>query len=156
MNDRAVKPGISILIFVVLISSFLLVCTGVWRTTAYLVNFTLQRQVYIQNRYCIEGVMRWALRWAVSEWDVLGGVLDQKEKIFCSLNNWPFEIEHLKSCKITITIRSDKPNTCHIEAMLLRDKMVVFKSHCKLFRHSFFSSDASEYSFLVHDWSSGV
>lgn len=155
MNNSTIKPGVSILVFAVLISSFLLVCTACWKTTSYLVDFTLQKQIYTQNRYFMEGIMRWAITWIKSEWDVLDNISHQQKKVTYSLHDWPKSIEHLKDCVPKLSIQNDIPDTRIIEVTLSGEQINILKAQCKLTRRVLQVADTTEFSFWVHDWHIG-
>jgi len=170
MNTETVRPGVSILVFAILMSSFLLVCTGVWKTTTYLVDFAFQKQVYTQKRYVTEGIMRWICTWAISRWQELEGMLGHRQEITYMLRDVPSIIEHLKEFHIKITIFNlgySERNIAHrgteyeskdfcIKIVCVKDTFTFFKGQCNITRRVVQSGDFEHTSFWVHDWHIGM
>ncbi len=156
MNKKTTKHGVSILVFAVLISSFLLICTGVWKSTTYLVDFALQKQVYIQNRYFLEGVMRWVIRWIQIEWNMLEQMLLSNEKVTYSLKDWPKNSEHLKTYVPKVTIQRYTPDTYKLKVKLVSEQKCILKATCNLTRHQIHQKGTTEFYFSVHNWNIGT
>lgn len=155
MNNRNYEPGISLFICVILISLLLMFCTGVWKTTSYLVDFTLQKQIYVQNRYIIEGIMRLVIKWTISSWIDLHKALQYQNQITYSFYHLPTSIEHLKDYRSYIIIqRNLATDMLYIEVVLSKEQDTILKAHCNLMRSEVFST--SNYYFRVCNWHIGT
>lgn len=148
------KPGISILACVLLISTFLLVSIGVWKTTVYLVDFVVQKQVYIQKRYIIEGIMRLVVKDVSLNWQELHQILQQRNKeVTYSIKNLPITIEHLKNCSSNIMIECKTADMLEIKIALLRETSCLLNAHCNLAR---IQKNNTQYYFRLQDWYVGA
>lgn len=154
MSNISCKHGMTILIFVVLTGSFLLTCTGVWRTTSYLVDFAFQKQVHYQNRYFIEGIMRWAIRWLVQDWQAVVELLDRKDKITISLEDWPIVIERLVSCSPSLTLERHRNEGITLEVRG-HGALEGLVGRCTITRLNGSEVEATKPIYTIQHWSVG-
>ncbi len=102
MNNN--QPGVSMIVFLMVMFGLMIAITHVWRTITYSVDIVFSRQASYQALYCAEGIRVWAVEFVKHNFSNLCKDLQVKSDSLIFELKWPIEVPLLTDavCKISL------------------------------------------------------
>jgi hypothetical protein len=128
MKTHINQQGITLLLFAVLISSGMLLCLSAWKATTYFVDFSLEKELYLQNSAYVEGIMRYAVR-------VLEPKMWQDNvPVTVTIRELPCMLERFKNIHIELVAKPAGPVARAVTVTCMQEGVAVARARCVVTR----------------------
>ncbi len=144
--------GSALLIVLILLSSLLIVCATVWRSTAYILELTLCRHLSEQQHQLTNAGLMWAGALIYEYGTQVEHHLEQAPEIVIFFAHWPFETpQHLSiDYQMKLALSSGEGNSLKCSALLLKKNEKILMLTCSFRR--IHDLDQSHPRLFMYDW----
>lgn len=126
--------GSTMLLVVLLMSVVLVLCTRMWRTTAYVVDIAVKKQEAVQHKWAAQGILQCGVAACRANFNnVYQKVQEQGGSITVPLHSYTFSIPQLKNSTSTITFATHDGTSLHLMAALRSGGKIVCEKTCVVY-----------------------
>lgn len=128
MKSNSIKQGSMMLLVVVLMSILLVLCTRMWRTTAYVVDISLQKQIHMQKKWALRGILKCGIEAAKKDFSALAQYIKEQGILILPLNSYTFDIPHLRSATFYVVFKLLDERTMQVSAEQREGEKIVMQA----------------------------
>lgn len=135
MRLGSVKGGSMMLLVVVLMSMLLVLCTRMWRTTAYVIDIVIQKQAFMQKKWAARVVLNCGIQACRSDFAAVHAyVTQQGGSVTVPLSSYVIDIPLVAHYTPAVTFTVSDATTVHITGELFDGKKSILATSCDVCR----------------------
>lgn len=108
-------------------SIVLVLCTRMWRSTAYVLDIAVQKQVYLQKKWAVRGILNCGIRACRTDFPALLAYVKERGAITIPITSYTFDIPHLAQYNFQLIFKEMSTTSLRITAQLLHDKKTILE-----------------------------
>ncbi|MGE0010313.1 MAG: hypothetical protein AB7F19_07320 [Candidatus Babeliales bacterium] len=129
MKQNHPQQGSMMLLVVVLMSILLVLCTRMWRSTAYSVDIAVQKQIHMQKKWAVQGILNCGIEACKIDFEALyARVEEQGGELTVPITSYAFDVPHVAHLTFLLTFKASKLNTLDLTAQILEDKKLIIQT----------------------------
>lgn len=133
MKSNSMKQGSMMLLVVILMSILLVLCTRMWRTTAYVVDISLQKQLHMQKKWALKGILTCGIEAAKTDFNALAEQINEHGSITLLLNSYSFDIPHLAQAMYFLVFTLVDKTTMQVTAQQREGEKIMMQTSLYVF-----------------------
>lgn len=132
MKSTVKQTGSMMLLVVMLMSIVLVMCTRMWRSTAYVVDIAVQKQVYLQKKWAVRGLLSCGIRACRTDFSLLQAQIKEQGTITVPIASYIFDQPHLAQYTSLLIFKGINASTILITAQLREDKKIIIEESIEI------------------------
>ncbi len=132
MKRTALQTGSMMLLVVMLMSIVLALCTRMWRSTAYVVDISVQKQLYMQKKWAVRGLLNCGIHACKTDFSSLLSHIKEQGTITMPITSYTFGIPHFANYTSLLIFKGINSSTVQVTAQLLEGKKIIFEESSEI------------------------
>ncbi len=126
------QTGSMMLLVIMLMSIVLVLCTRMWRSTTYVIDIAVQKQVYMQKKWAVRGLLSCGARACKTDFSLLQAKIKERGTITVPVASYAFDQPHVASYTSILIFKGINASTLLVTAQLKEDKKIIIEESLEI------------------------